>query len=373
MYKPYRGQRVQRHRHVRNIILILLALFLIAGTVFLLFFQDLIDIAGNKIAAIQKPATVQEASGDDTQTESSGGVDAAIPSPVAPKILEIPADKLADSAYLSQVQSLQKQGAITGAAIVVKNPDGSLLWKPAVTEVQNTAIDKAASDALPAAVKTLTEGGLPVTAVVYAYEDDMYSGLRQDAALMSTTGKHWRSPQGARRLSPASDAANAYLAALLGELRNMGCSEVMLRGYGWPATGNGRLDRVVYGAYSDAAARAKKLTEQLSAFQTVAQKMKLSVCIDDPTAPNGLEQNSGQDLVSLSPIATHLYVPMTVQTETSGSSIRTIIGKLPGAEPSKLVPMYTSAQLAKTLFRGEASLYFAPTETNGDIASYLAQ
>lgn len=393
MYRPYRGGRAQRRRRILNFILVLLALLVIGGTVFLLFFQDRMiyssdgarfELPWSKPAAQeQNPAPSADDAAQPAEDAGNAGGTATPATPEqapalavsdTPKLLEIPADKLGDAAYLAQVQALHAQGAINGAAIVVKDPAGALVWKSMAAGVQNTAILSGAGDALPAAVKTLQADGLSVTAVLYAYEDDLYAAQDATAALKRAgTGNAWRSKENTRRLDPSSDAANAYLTALVRELSGMGCNEVVLRGFGWPAEGTGRLDRVFYGDYKDAAARSAKLIQTLGALKTAAGETEISVCVDDPAAENGVNEGSGQDLGALSQVAARVYVPMIVQTATSGDSIRTIVGRVSGADVSRLVPIYSSKALAQDLFADSRAMYFSLSETNGDLSAYLKQ
>lgn len=395
MYRPYRGQRAQRRRRILNLILVLLALLVIGGAVFLLFFQERMVYSSDGVRfelPWSKPAATQDQapetpSEDAAQPEGGAGqADGAVTPDTAaqepalavsatPRLLEIPADKLGDAAYLAQVQALHAQGAINGAAIVVKDPAGALVWKSAFPGVQDTSVVSGADDALPAAVKTLQADGLSVTAVLYAYEDDLYAAQDASAALkrVGTSGNAWRTPEGARRLDPASDAANAYLTALVQELSEMGFNEVVLRGFGWPAEGTGRLDRVSYVGYKDAAARSARLVETLGAWKTAAGEMEVSVCVDDPAAENGVNEGSGQDLGALAQAAARIYVPMVVQTATSGDSIRTIVGRVPGTDVSRLVPIYSSKELAEDLFADSHAMYFSPSETGGDLSAYLKQ
>lgn len=392
MYRPYRGQRALRRRRILYFILILFALFILAGAVFLLFFQDHSDNGIHVNFPWRKPAvsaqtdkqTPADPASTDTVTQGSadGQENAVVPaeqSPAVtvsptPKLLEIPADKLGDAAYLAQVQALHEQGAINGAAIVVKDENGALIWKSSFAGVQGTAIESKATDALAQAVQTLQADGLSVTAVLYAYEDNLYAGQNNAAALRnSSTKKTWHMSDGSPWLDPSSETANAYLTALVQELRDMGCNEVVLRGFGWPAEGTGRLSRIAYGDYKDAQARSAKLAETLKTLKAAAGTMEVSVCIDDPAAESGINKGSGQDLGALSSEAARIYVPMVVQTATSGDSIRTIVGRVSGADVSKLVPIYTSSKLAKTLLSGNGAMYFSPSETNGDLSTYLSR
>ncbi|MCB6366185.1 hypothetical protein LI291_08375 [Intestinibacillus massiliensis] len=373
MYRPYRGQRAQRHRRIRNCILVLLALLVVAGAVFLLFFQDRMVYSSDGVhfdlpwgkAGTQDDGNVDvpldiEGGGEGQDTPPDGG---AAPAPLAvsatPKLLEVPVGRLGDEAYLGQVKALHAQGAINGVAIVVKDAAGNLAWG-------------GTPDTLAAAVQAFQADGLPVTAVLYAYQDDARAAADETAALHRTNGNVWRAADNTRYLDPGADAANAYLSGLVQQLSGMGFQEAVLRAYGWPAEGAGRLDRIRYGGYADPAARSAKLAETLEALKAAAGGMELSVCIDNPTAENGFDQPSGQDLAALTPGAARIYVPMVVQTATSGDSIRTIVGRVQGADTAKLVPMYDSAELAASLFAGSQPVYFSPSATDGEIAAYVA-
>ncbi len=371
MYHPYRGRRAQRRRVLRGVLIALLSLFIVSCIIFLLFFQRMSTVTlfghtlmwpGHGQTQTQKPEDavdfqVVEGQNNTAKPETPPETQTpAVTQPSVTRTLEIPSDKLADSAYLAQAAQLKASGKLTHAAITVKDADG-------------TAIG---ADTLRAPLAALKEAGFQTTAVVYAFRDNAYAKQTAAAALQNVDKKAWRLPDGKRWLDPASDEAMQYLTAQVQACKDAGFDEIVLRAFGYPP--EGVLGRIAYGdAYAAPAARADLLAQRLTALAAAAAPVKVSVVADDPTAQDGLNGSTGQDVAKLYQAAHALYVPMAVQNETSGDSMRTIIGRLTGGDTAKLVPMYTSAALAPTLFAGEDALYFTPSETGGTLAQYLAQ
>lgn len=374
MYRSYRGRRAQRRRVLRDVLVALLSLFIVACIVFLLFFQNrsTITLFGHTLTlpgrgqTQEKGETVQKQDDKvdfqvvedkkDTAQPQAQPQTTVVTQPTVTRTLEIPADKLADSAYLGQAAQLKTSGKLTNAAITVKDATGTVV----------------SADALKAPLTTLKAAGFKTTAVVYAFQDNTYAKQMTAAALKNVDNKSWRLPDGKRWLDPASDEAMQYLTAQVQACKDAGFDEVVLRAFGYPAEGS--LGRIVYDeAYATPTARADLLAQRLTELAAAVAPVKVAVVVDDPTAENGLNQKSAQDVAKLYKAANAVYVPMAVQSETSGDSIRAIIGKLTGGDTDKLVPMYTSAALAPTLFTGDSALYFTPSETSGALTQYLAQ
>lgn len=364
MYHPYRGKRARMHQMLKSILIALLCLFILACIVFLLFFlnKDTVSIFGRELTLPwsqaardgQQPDTIPD---DELNFEILPGENGeqtpepppAVADPVA-KVIEIPAGKAHDAAYIAQVAQLSQKG-FTTAAITIKDQTGS------VTGV----------DGLKPSLDTLHAAGMQVTAIFYAYEDDTYAGQNKAASLQNTARDSWRTGDGKRWLDPASAEANAYLAGNIRACKNAGFDEIVLRSFGWPAAG--RLDRIVYGESDTGAKRADALIASYQTLAAEAAPTKLSVMVDNPTVEGGLSEASGQDLAKLYAAAARVYVPMAVQSETSGDSIRTIVGRLTGDTAEKLVPMYSDAALAPSLLASTNAFYF--TAPNGDLALLL--
>lgn len=361
MYQPYRGQRSRRRRRIRNIIIIVLSLLVIAGTVFLLFFQEHMIYSADGIrfeppwgkgdTQTQEPENGGTVTGDGPAGDGQGGAqegnDGAQEPVNAPqnRILALPAARLGDAAYMTQVVAMLENNRLSGAAMPYKDAAGAIT----------------AAETLAAPVQALHTAGKQAVAIVNAFNDNGYARSTPAAALRNVAGNAWRLPDGNRWLDPASDAAMAYVTAQLQACKDMGFDEVILQGFGYPREGN--LGRIAYGeAYAAGAQRADLLARRLSELQAAMAPMKVSVVVDDATAQGGLNEASGQDVAKLYAAAAAVYVPMAVQTETSGDSIRTILGRLTGGETAKIVPMYTDQALAASLFAGEQSLYFTLNE-----------
>ena len=370
MYQPYRGARARRRRMIRNILITVLCLFIVLCLAFLLFFQnkDSVQFLGMTITFPwghtdgggpqqgEQDMNFEILDGENGNATEDGEPAPPAPAAETPQLLELPAGKETDAAYGAAVVSALTRQGMTGAAITVKDAEGALL---------------PADEALSAQLAALHAQNLTASAIVYAYPDNAYAKQTAAAALQNVDHKAWRMPDGARWLDPASEEAMGYLTSVVQRCKDAGFDEVILRGFGYPTEGN--VARIVYGdAYKTGAQRADLLAQRLTALREAAAPMKLSVVLDDATVQGGLNERSGQDVAKLYAAADRAYVPMSVQTDTSGDSIRQIVGALTGGDTAKLVPMYTSASLLPTLLAADSPVYFIPSETNGDLTALLS-
>lgn len=384
-YQPYRGKRIKKRAVLHSILIVVLCIFIITCTVFLLFFRDTLrtwyestgffasisipnETDTPQVSAAPVTTTGDAATEPSSQTDTSG---VAEPSQnTAMKLLEIPSANLSNAQYWQQAITLYQQGKISGVSMVVKNAEGYVWYPSSYERLAGTNIITDASTTISDAVSTFKAAGLTTTAVIYAHQDHLYAQRAAAAAVTNVDNRAWRTGDSKCWLDPSSAEAQAYLTALITECKDMGFDAVLLRGLGWPPTG--RLNRIVYGTGNETgAARAAVLAQQVQALRDAAAPMQLAVTLDNVTAESSLDEPTGQDVALLHNAADRLFIRMSMQTETSGNSVRTIVSNLSGAENARLVPMYSSAALMPMLMQGNENFYFVPSETNGALEGYL--
>ncbi len=373
MYQPYRGQRNQHQKLLRNIVIITLCMFIAACAIFLLFFQDAFqewkeEYAQNHPQQTEPSAVAVPDSQETTQTDKNPAE--SVPQEVAAtptKTLELPVDKLGDATYLQQVIALQEQGSINAASVLLKDEEGNLWYPSEIAEIQKTAVMSTSKTEVLSALQILKAAGLHMTAVLYAYQDNLYPRQNPAALLKNTSNSAWIYNT-KRCMDPASDASVQYLTKLVQECERLGFDEVILNSFGWPTQGN--VQRIAYGTNADLTVRSQTLVQQLQALKAAAPTIEISVCLEEPLAENG-QSVSGQNVSMLYPEAAAIYLPMQTQTIANGDSLRTLLGVQIGGETEKFVPIFTSASVAPTIFSGNQSIYFDTTETKGVLDDYL--
>ncbi len=373
MYQPYRGQHNQHQKLLKNIVIITLCMFIAACAIFLLFFQDAFrewkeEYTQNhpqqtEPSAVSAPDAQEPTQTDPTPVENTPQQTAAAPT----KTLELPVDKLGDATYLQQVIALYEQGSIRAASVLLKDAEGNLWYPSGIAELQNTAVMSTSKTDVLSGLQILKAAGLHMTAVLYAYEDNLYPRQNTAALLKNTSNNPWIYNT-KRCMDPASDASLQYITQLVQECESLGFDEVILKSFGWPTEGN--VQRIAYGTNADLTARAQTLLQQLQALQSAAPKLQISIYLEEPLAENG-QSISGQNLSLLYPVAAQIYLPMETQTVANGDSLRTLLGVQVGGETEKFVPIFTSASVAPMVLNGTQSIYFDTAETNGVLDAYL--
>lgn len=132
-------------------------------------------------------------------------------------------------------QQLEQAGA-NGLVLDMKTTDGRLNWvsqQPLAGSFGVNGQDASINDAL----RQWNEGEVHTVARVCCFRDDTVPYQRNDMAMRATYG-NWRDELGLRWMDPASEAVQEYLAALCGELAELGFDEILLECGTYPTQGN---------------------------------------------------------------------------------------------------------------------------------------
>lgn len=378
MYQPYRGQRSQRQKLIRNFIIVLLCLFIATCAIFLLFFQDeyrqwreaYLESHAQKIEQkVEEPTNTPADSAEPMEPEPA-------PQPtksdensttIVQKTIQIPTAKIADTVYLQQVITMHQQGKVNAVSILMKEEEGTLTYASTLQELQGTAIVAGEKVDIATAVSTLKAAGMHTSAILHADKDNLYSRKDPATLLTKTNGDAWiRDTK--RCMDPSKNATTEYLIKLIQECGTIGFDEVILYDFGWPDGGS--TQKIEYGDNQDLTVRANTLAKRLETIAKTVASLEVSVCLQDTQAQKGVGI-TGQSLAKLYPLAAHIYIPMELQTETSGDSLRTNLAAQTGGSTEKIIPMFTSQEVASSLFSGNAAMYFDPSETKGALDNYI--
>ncbi len=287
-YQEYRG-RSRGGSVVLKVIIVLLALILIAGIVFVLFLGKYVEYTDD---GVRFNLPWQQAQESEPPVHSDPVViytpepttEPPTPTPqvlTALRAVEVtPAQLTAGTA----AQAVTDAGGDT-LVITMKEATGRLLWQ-SKTELAETYGLNAADRMVEWAVKDLAENSeLRLAARIDCFRDVALAKAGElDAALMTRGGNLWYDARGRCWVSPASKAVTDYLIALCLELADMGFDEIVLDSAGYPYAGEvGVLatdDRRPEDRTAPVAAFCEKLSEALA-----GRDVTLSIVINELPAP----------------------------------------------------------------------------------------
>lgn len=342
-YRPYRGSRVRRRNRIINL---LLAAAILAALVWVICLLLPLEEGGLRFPGQGEPAQSDEGQlpqEDDAPDTSAETPDSDPAGAAEPQETENDRQLLVSAAELAgdtdELLALYQSGRITGLAVTVKDETGVLYYPSAIAEVQGKSTILQPVSGFADAVKKLSDGGVPLAAVLYTHRDDKYARQYEDAALQNIDHIGWRNPEALLFLDPANEKATRYLTGIGRELAALGFDELILRGLGYPSYG--RFDRIVY-----ASDRYGAVTGLVTAMQTAASPAKVSVWLDTPeTAVN---EQTGQSVSALYAAADRVYAHLPTASAESAAAMPAQIASAAG-ESDKVVLVTEDAALAETL------------------------
>ena len=226
---------------------------------------DLSDQSGNVSVIVEPDSSQQENQGDQGE-EPQPPVEPDVQEPAEPVFaaLELPLSALVDG---TAVQKLE----------------GTLNWVSA----QPMAVSSGLNPGDPAINDTLrqwNQGEVYTVARVCCFRDNSLPYHRNSVALRATYG-NWRDDLGLRWLNPHNAEAQAYLAALCGELAELGFDEIWLDCWGFPVRGD--LGSITggagYGVGAFEPAMASFLAQVRQAIQPYGATLALTMEREDLT------------------------------------------------------------------------------------------
>ncbi len=314
-YDRYRGSRRRRQNRIKTILLILLLLVVI-GFAALFFLQETAIFTSDgfhfPFLSQQEPDTPADPDdGGEIQLEiqdpqplpsdPSAPVTPSDPQPV-PEPVELPQTAallaggdllLTDKADLMRRIS---EGGLTGAALVVKTPDG-------ISLVDDDDVSDGVSD--QAAVFALELDSLSVDkiAVISALRDNVRPRTgHRSSALHTASGATWLDREYTSWFDPAGEDTLACLLATIRACEAAGFSQVVLENFHYPTAG--KLELIEYG---DAQARTQALTALAQALRD-STDLPLALVLTADAAANLRDEVAGQDVAALAPCFDWMYL-----------------------------------------------------------------
>lgn len=262
---------------------------------------DLSDQSGN-VSVIVEPDSSQEENQGEQEDEPQPPEEPDIQAPAEPVFaaLELPLTTVSDGTAL---QKLEEAGA-NALILEMKGQEGTLNWVSAQTMAVSSGLnpgDPAVNDIL----RQWNQGEVYTVARVCCFRDNSLPYHQNSVALRATYG-NWRDELGLRWLNPNNAEAQAYLAALCGELAELGFDEIWLDCWGFPV--RGELGSITggagYGVGSFEPAMASFLSQVRQAIQPYGTALALTMERDDLTIQGAA---SGRTSTNLEFNADHIW------------------------------------------------------------------
>ena len=242
-YPEYRGRGGGRST-VLIFIIVLLAVLLIAGVIFMAVMGDYIYYTPNGME-IHWPWLEQKPTGppvfsDPVVIETNDIVVTVEPEPGSARIprsvlaaVTVTAGQLCDG---TAVQAVAGAGGST-LVVEMKAGNGVLAWQ-SQAELAASLYVNAADNSVADAVRALAQNGeLYLVARVHCFRDPFLTNA-WISPLMTQGDRVWYDLYGIGWSSPASQTAADYLSALCRELADMGFDEILLDDAGYPCLGD---------------------------------------------------------------------------------------------------------------------------------------
>ena len=302
--QAYRGRR--KGSVVLKALVVLLALLLTAGVLFLLFVPKEYTDDGVRVRLpwLTEEEPDQEAPIDPSAlivTDSPSPSPSPTPEPLAvTAALEVSADAVTDGT----AAGLAGQAGVDALVVSVKDEEGNLAWQ----SDQELALDTMNGDAaFNQAVSQLAQDGqLRLVARLSAFQDLWASVYDRSLAITTGSGELWYDSEGMSWLSAARQEARDYLTVLCLELAELGFDEILLEHAGFPD--QGRLTAI--GAGENYPAQGREDT--VGAFlQDLSQALEeagatLSVLVSNEEL-TGASADSGVTAASLAGISGRVW------------------------------------------------------------------
>ena len=220
----------------------------------------------------------------------------------------------------------------TAVMVELKYDNGKLAYQSKVKEAKDWGANPsvAALD-LKTIVDTLHGEGLYVTGRVCALRDDLAAKGNSAAALMNTAG--FRYSDGASRwISVYSTEGQNYILALLGEMKNAGVDEIMLRDFALPGDAGTTAPK-----YDSAVTKTDAVGMFLGRVDNALSGASLNLELDAVTIAAGNDSTRGIEWAKINAVADSITADITLSNLRDGMTIggKTIADV--DADPAKTV------------------------------------
>ena len=238
-YSGYRGRRTVTDILKLTAVILAVVVVLALGVLFLaqdyLVYTDggvrwNLPFLGREEPPLPDPGEVSV-----TETVPGGPDSSSASSSVQPEeepglALQLPVSSLTGGSAAGELAAAGAQALI----LEMKAPDGTLAWRSGQSLASLAGVNGDGSG--DAALEQWLQGEVYTVARVCCFRDDSIPYYDTSLALRRGEG-NWRDELGLRWMTPASQRARDYLAALCGELAAMGFEEIVLEHCAFPIQG----------------------------------------------------------------------------------------------------------------------------------------
>ena len=176
--------------------------------------------------------------------------------------LQVPVAQVLDGTAAARLEQTGAEALI----LEMKAPGGQLAWCSEQRAAERAEVNAPRSN--NEAFMALNAGDVYTIARVCCFRDDSVPYFHNKQALRKGN-YNWRDELSLRWLSPANETAQAYIAALCGELGALGFDEIVLEQFHFPV--QGKLDAINRGESYDPAAFAGEVESLLTQVQAAVE------------------------------------------------------------------------------------------------------
>lgn len=366
--KPYRGNRYERNRRIRRVLLIIVAILAVffAGGVFQdVSFPNLTDSISSHFHSESKKTDQKSEQKSNSQNNASTGKNTNAEkkeSQEGTHTIYLPASSLNETT-IQKLITMYKANSINSVAIDLKNEDGTLNYPSKISYLSGASVTTQTANSLPDYVKELNDAGISVIGKISCFDDDTFARICKDAAIITKNGYTWLDYSKERHLNPYSDTAADYISQIIEEAAEMGCKEVILSDFSFPTRG-----RTSYINFEDQElSKSEILVKRLQEFVDIGTKynIEVSLYLSEPASNHGIDEDSGQDTASFYKVISHLYVSLSTQSSDGENQLQTTISSITG-NTDKLIPIYNDPKTFNTRFtkNNSSDNYYFDTVNN---------
>lgn len=206
-----------------------------------------IEVGGNQSADVNKPDSTPNTDKEPNDDKQDGTTPPPADKPVATadgiRAFYLPFDALL-AEDLETTLSAARNAGFTAVVFDLKDADGTMYYRfsnAQAKKVNNYAPDALTADGLTALFDLMKDNGLQPIPRLYAFCDDPAAKVLTDARIGLDSNHSWAwydgdpNDGGKKWLNPYAPAAQDYISALVGELKNKGAAAVLLDGVQFPS------------------------------------------------------------------------------------------------------------------------------------------
>ena len=308
-YQSYRGR--SKRSGPLKILVVLLAILLLVLAVAFFWLQDYMVFTADGVH-LELPFSHSEPTPTPEVTSTPPVVDPVVettlPQDETPEGGVLHAVEISLDSLLAGTAQAQMEAAGGNAVLLdMKNEQGQLAYVsdiPLAKEAGLSGADRGVNDAIAA----LKADGVYLVARMDCFRDNLLPYYQYDLAILTNSGYRWMDPDSIRWVSPTNAQVRDYLAAVAGELAQLGFDEILLDSPGYPTQGS--LGYIKKGSAYDAAAFPTVISGFYRQMASAVEKYdgRLAVMTTPDVLTAGQSATSGQTRTALGEIPWRIWL-----------------------------------------------------------------